>query len=334
MKEKTILIIPIIFIVLILLVYLIPNSNKDYVISKVYINEIMASNYSTLKNNYGEYTDYIEIYNSTNSKIDLSGYYLSDSEFKTDKWQFKETYIEAKNYLIVFADGMDECINNICHTNFKLSSKGEVVTLSDKDGNILSKITYPSLSQDISYGYKDGKYVMFDVPTPGKINDSKELKQKKNKKYTIEINEYMTNNIRSHYDTHGNYYDFVEIYNYGDSDINLDDLYISDDEKELKKFKFPNKILNKKSYMIIYFSKEKVNYTDNIYVPFGLSSNDKYIIISDGVKIIDKVEIVPLCDNVSYGKVNGTFKYFTTPTPGAINNTEHFDKIGGNDGSS
>ena len=125
MKEKTLLILPIIFIILILLVYLIPNTNKDYKKTKVYINEIMASNYSSLKNNYGEYTDYIEIYNSTNTKIDLSGYYLSDGEFKTDKWQFKEAYIEANDYLIVYADGMDECVDNICHTNFKLSSKGE-----------------------------------------------------------------------------------------------------------------------------------------------------------------------------------------------------------------
>lgn len=334
MKNKYMITIICLFAFVILLVILIPNINKDYIKSHLYINEIMASNYRTIKDNYGEYSDYIEIYNETNSKINLEGYFLSDSEYQTDKWKFPSIEINPKDYLIVYASGIDECIENICHTNFKLSSKGETITLSDKDGNILSKFTYPELYQDISFGYKDGKYIMFETPTPGKENDSKELKIKNGIDYSIQINEYMTHNTRTYYDSHGNYYDFVELYNYGDKKIELNNLYISDDEKDLKKYKLPSVEMDKDSYLIIYFSKEKVDYDDGIYVPFGLSDNDKYIIISNGDKIIDKVEIVILDDNVSYGRVGEEFKYFTTPTPGRVNDTANFKKIGGNNGSS
>ena len=124
MKLKPILLISILFIIISLLVFLLPNTNKNYIKSKIYINEIMASNYSSLKDNYGEYSDYIEIYNSTDNTIDLDGYYLSDSEYQTDKWKFTEVKIKPKDYLIVYASGIDVCKDNICHTNFKLSSKG------------------------------------------------------------------------------------------------------------------------------------------------------------------------------------------------------------------
>ena len=334
MKNKYMITIICLFAFVILLVILIPNINKDYIKSHLYINEIMASNYRTIKDNYGEYSDYIEIYNETNSKINLEGYFLSDSEYQTDKWKFPSIEINPKDYLIVYASGIDECIENICHTNFKLSSKGETITLSDKDGNILSKFTYPELYQDISFGYKNGKYIMFETSTPGKENNSKKLKVNNSTNHSIQINEYMTHNTRTYYDSHGNYYDFVELYNYGDKKIELNNLYISDDEKDLKKYKLPSVEIDKDSYLIIYFSKEKVDYDDGIYAPFGLSDNDKYIIISNGDKIIDKVEIVILDDNVSYGRVGEEFKYFTTPTPGRVNDTAFFKKIGGNNGSS
>lgn len=334
MKNKYMITIICLFAFVILLVILIPNINKDYIKSHLYINEIMASNYRTIKDNYGEYSDYIEIYNETNSKINLEGYFLSDSEYQTDKWKFPSIEINPKDYLIVYASGIDECIENICHTNFKLSSKGETITLSDKDGNILSKFTYPELYQDISFGYKDGKYIMFETSTPGKENNSKKLKENNSTNHSIQINEYMTHNTRTYYDSHGNYYDFVELYNYGDKKIELNNLYISNDEKDLKKYKLPSVEMDKDSYLIIYFSKEKVDYDDGIYAPFGLSDNDKYIIISNGDKIIDKVEIVILDDNVSYGRVGEEFKYFTTPTPGRVNDTLNFKKIGGNNGSS
>ena len=45
------------------------------------INEILASNLNYISDNYGDYDDLIEIYNPTNSEINLSGYYISDSYF-------------------------------------------------------------------------------------------------------------------------------------------------------------------------------------------------------------------------------------------------------------
>src|SRR5659263_2838 len=58
--------------------------------SQVVINEIMASNAATHADvDYGTYCDWIELYNTTGSTIDLSGYFLSDDAGNPSMWEFR-----------------------------------------------------------------------------------------------------------------------------------------------------------------------------------------------------------------------------------------------------
>ena len=68
------------------------------------INEICASSITTLKDEDGDYPDWIEIHNTTNQAIDLSNYALSDSTDKLVKWRFPQgCVIEPNGYFVVFA---------------------------------------------------------------------------------------------------------------------------------------------------------------------------------------------------------------------------------------
>lgn len=329
---KKILIILSLFLVVTLLVVFIPGLNSEYTKNgKLYINEIVAKNDNVIKDNFNEYSDYIELYNGYNHDINLKGYYLSDSEFDATKWKFEDITIKPYEYLIIYASNKDICDleNRICHTNFKLSDVGEVVTLFDKNGNIVSKVKYPSLESNTSYSFKNGKYIV-STPTPSLENA--DSFRKDNKDYSLIINEYMTHNTKSHYDKHGNYLDWVELFNDSNKDITLDNVYVSDDKKNLTKFKLPNVTVKANDYLLIYFS--DVSYEDGIYADFGLSDNDEAIVISNGNDIIDIVDIVVLEDNISYGKTKDGWKYFTTPTPSLENNTAYFDSIGGAYGNS
>ena len=134
LKIKEHFIIIILFTIIILLLLFIPNLDNSFTISgKLYISEILVNNTYTHTDNDSEYSDYIEIYNGYKHEINLYWYHLSDSEFETNKWTFPNITIKPKEYLIVYASGKDKCDENskICHTNFKLSSNGEVITLSD-----------------------------------------------------------------------------------------------------------------------------------------------------------------------------------------------------------
>lgn len=329
---KKILIILSLFLVVTLMVVFIPSLSNEYTKNgKLYINEIVAKNDNVIKDNFGEYSDYIEIYNGYNQEIDLNGYYLSDSEFDATKWKFEDITIKPYEYLIIYASNKDICDleNRICHTNFKLSDVGEVVTLFDKNGNIVSKVKYPGLEANTSYSFKNGKYI---ISTPTPLEENSNTYSKVNKKYEVKINEYMTHNTKTHYDKYGNYLDWVELYNDTSEDIVLDNLYISDDKNNLTKFKLPTTTIKSKGYLLIYFS--DISYEDGIYANFGLSDNDKHIVISNGNDIIDIVDIVKLNDNISYGKTKDGWKYFTSPTPSLENNTAYFDSMGGSYGNS
>lgn len=324
-NNKEIVLVVILFI-LVFVILLITGINNNYIKEgKLYINEIMSKNTYTYLDN--EYYDYIEIYNGYSNDIDLSGYHLSDSEYETNRWTFPSIEIKAHEYLLVYASGKDTCDSDkrVCHTNFKLSSKGETITLTDSSGNILNKFTYPSLSNDLSYGYVNRKYTLLDKPTPGKENSEAYKYSKVNELF---INEYMTSNKRSYSNSLGKYSDFVELYNNLDEDINIHNIYLSDDEENLIKYKLPDVAIKKKDYLLVYLTDISKVIDNEIFANFKLGDEDKYLIISNGKDIIDRVELVSLISDVSYGKVGDKWYYFTKPTPGKVNDTKPLEEIG------
>ena len=108
MKSK--LIILILFIIAIFLTLFVPNlSGSNIKKSKLYISEILPSNSSIILDDDSTYSDYIEIYNGYKTSINLKGYYLSDSEYNTSKWQFPAIEIKPNEYLIVYTSGKDKC---------------------------------------------------------------------------------------------------------------------------------------------------------------------------------------------------------------------------------
>jgi len=137
----------------------------------VVINEVMSSNDTTIYDEDGDASDWIELYNSGNSQINLSGYYLSDDSSEATKWQFGNAVVEPGEYLLVFASDKDTLID-YWHTNFKISAGGEEIVLSDSSGTVVDMIYVPESETDISYGREsDGAITwMFQDPTPGSEN--------------------------------------------------------------------------------------------------------------------------------------------------------------------
>lgn len=124
----------------------------------LFINEISASG-----------DDWVELYNSTGSVKDISGYIIYDDG--DAEYQLPEgTTVPAGGYLVIFCD--DE--NNGLHTNFKLSSDGETVTLKNADNQIAEAVTYPKLDNGQSYGrYPDGSvnFALSGITSEGASNN-------------------------------------------------------------------------------------------------------------------------------------------------------------------
>jgi hypothetical protein len=149
--------------------------------SQLFINEFMARNKTGLTDNRGNFSDWIEIYNSGNEAIDFSGYYLTDTIGDPGKSKIKKTspdttIIKAHGYLVLFADGKPR--NGILHLSFKLKKSGEQIALFKKSGKgfiLIDEITYKAQFKDVSYGrVPDGasKFTFIQTPSPGATNNN------------------------------------------------------------------------------------------------------------------------------------------------------------------
>lgn len=84
--------------------------------AQLFINEIVASNTQGLQDEDGDYPDWIEIYNSSDSVINLLGYGISDDIEDPFKYVLPDFELAANQYYVVFASDKDR------------GSEGEVLT--------------------------------------------------------------------------------------------------------------------------------------------------------------------------------------------------------------
>jgi hypothetical protein len=140
---------------------------------QVRINEFMALNSVTLTDGDGQYSDWIELYNGGDEDLSLGGWCLTDSPDVPQRWVFPEVTLGAGAYLVIFASGKDRRVpGGELHTNFKLSGDGEYLALLDAEGEGISMFepAFPPQAPDISYGFFNGIYTSFTLPTPGAEN--------------------------------------------------------------------------------------------------------------------------------------------------------------------
>ncbi|MBL9127513.1 MAG: lamin tail domain-containing protein, partial [Verrucomicrobiales bacterium] len=149
-----------------------------------YVSEFMASNTRGLRDDLGQFSDWIEIYNPSPIALNLDGWYLTDATNNLAKWRFPATTIPGNGFLVVFASGNDRRVPGApLHTSFQLSAAGESVALVRPDGNTVSsrlEPNYPQQLPDLSYGVVQtprgdawdagAAGVYFTRPTPGSPN--------------------------------------------------------------------------------------------------------------------------------------------------------------------
>ena len=65
------------------------------------ITEIMAINHSTIADEDGEFSDWLEIHNATGAAVRLGGWSLTDDPESLDKWTFPDVALGAGRFLVV-----------------------------------------------------------------------------------------------------------------------------------------------------------------------------------------------------------------------------------------
>ena len=120
------------------------------------ISEFMASNKKTIKDEDGDASDWLEVYNPDTAAVNLNGWALTDNASNLQEWIFPAVTLPAKSTLLVWCSSKNRrVVGKPLHTNFDLKAAGEYLALVKPDG--VTRTTefapsFPPQYQDISYG--------------------------------------------------------------------------------------------------------------------------------------------------------------------------------------
>ena len=317
----------------------------------VYISELMARNGTTTAGPNGQYPDWIELLNTTNAPVDLSGCGISDDIRKPYKFTFPQgSSIDPGQYLVLWC--MVEQMDGYISLPFNLSgSKGDAVILVDKNGGILDMWEFGAQEKDYSLirGYTgDGNldvhsdFVVTDKPTPGYPNTAAgyaAFDKQRNPDvgvHDITFSEILSDGYRYKLDAKGVPDDddqgkWVELYNRSDQTVSLTGYSLSDNEKKPTKWVFPEGTsIAGKGYLILYMSgslplegKDEKSVTADMKartLNFSVSGQGETLYLyNDKGTLIDRVTVPMSMACVSYARVGDTWGLCETPTQGAAN---------------
>lgn len=314
-----------------------PNTDDGYavyqqnrrVFSSVRINEVMPGNTITLPDRDGDYSDWVELYNTSVETIDLTGWGLSDTEERPKRWVFPETTIGPGEYLIVFLSGKNRANpGEELHTDFRLNDYEDTLFLSNLHGQIVSEVHISKVKKDMTYALapETGQWEVYSLPTPGHPNIIDGWIAYQESLYSdvyspIIINEVMSNNTSTLQDQFGEYPDWIELYNRSDRDVNLSGWGLSDDTDELERWQFPSTVLSSGEHLIVYASgRDSTLSTDYLHTDFRISAEGDIVVLTDpSGRVADRCYVPPLRTDHSYQRSGRYFVFSNLPSPGSSN---------------
>ena len=289
----------------------------------LYINEFMASNATTICDSFGSYSDWIELYNSTDTDMDISGFGISDNLSQPMKYRFPDgTTIAAKGYLVVFCSGNEGMQNGELHAPFGLRSYGEDVVIANRAGRIIDSYSFKNQETDVSMARIPdgaGEFQSNSQPSPGYPNTGAGYSTfdaaNRLPLGGVYISEFggSTGSVAS---------DWVELHNSTGSAVSLAGYGLSNNPKNPAKWVFPDISIEPGEYLLLYAtgSADKAQ-KKNLKLNFCISSTGEALFFFDpNGKLIDKLSAGRMRSGQSYGRDGSDNRYYyADPTPGAQN---------------
>jgi regulation of enolase protein 1 (concanavalin A-like superfamily) len=147
----------------------------------LWINELEASNVTSIVNSAGNHTPWLELYNPGTAVVSLKNLYLASNYNNLTQWAFpSNAVINPGEFKIIFADSaVNLSTTNEPHANFTLSNPSGSLALSrlyNGQPQVLDYVDYTNLPANESYGsVPDGQSFVreqfFDA-TPGAPNNA------------------------------------------------------------------------------------------------------------------------------------------------------------------
>ncbi len=300
----------------------------------LWINEVLPENLDSLQDNAGQRDPWIELYNSGSAPIALDGLFLTDNYSNLTAWPFPAgASIAPSQFLLVWADGQPaQSTSTELHTSFRLNPGSGSLALAGPNGNqplILDYINYQNLTPGRSYGsFPDGqlfKRQVFAQLTPGAPNNGSGPAA-----VQVFINEWMAANTATLADpADGAFDDWLELYNAGDSAVDLSNWFLTDDLGAPELWRIPTGAsIAPHGFLLVWADNqpEQNGFNNPLHAGFQLAREGESIGLADpdGL-LVDSVSFGAQTNDVSQGRfpdgAPGPYVQMNAPTPGAPNIT-------------
>lgn len=294
----------------------------------LWINELQAENDSTVQDNEGEHEPWVELYNPEDGDVALTNFYLTDSYDDLTKWQFPAgASVGSGGFRVVWLDNEPgETAGDDYHASFLPAlTDGAIALVYSNAGEVLvvDYLNYSAIPADQSYGdYPDGDWmsrVGFLVPTPGAPNDNTTVEPLK-----VRINEFMADNKTTIRDPDNNgFEDWVELYNYGSSDVDLSGFGFTDNLNNPFKWAFPGGVIIHAGEYLVVWADSASMVGNGVHSGWALGKGGEEIgLFTPEGDPVDTLSFGAQTSDVSEGRCpdgTGSFAPTATPTPGAPN---------------
>lgn len=303
----------------------------------VVINEFMASNATTITDKNGNYSDWVELYNTTSAAVDLSGLGLSDDPGRPAKWVFPDgVTIQPNGYLLLFLSGISSTTaEEELHVPFGLRAYEEAVVLSAKNGAIIDSYEYKEQQTDTSMARMpdgSGEFAATSQPTPGYPNTEQGFLDFEAAHMSsagpVVISEAMAANHTVLEVGKDNFPDWIELSNTASDAVDLSGWGLTDNPKNPAKWKFPEGAsISGGEYMVVLANGGIPIQTDGddvkkkyIEATFALSGEGDtiYLFNAEGV-CQNKLSLGRARADISVGREGAQRLVYQTPTPGSAN---------------
>jgi len=152
------------------------DQSEGLIGTRLVINEACPRNggfWEEEDDDFGEFDDWIELYNGEDHEIRLGGYFLSNNPHDTLKMELSnELVIAPKEVLVLWADGQPQ--QGPIHLDFKLRNQdGQGIFLTDPSGRLIDHVTLYRMFQEESFARipnGTGPMQLCELPTPGTKN--------------------------------------------------------------------------------------------------------------------------------------------------------------------
>ena len=312
-------------------------SSGTFYLYNAEISPVQITEFSSAKTGYSRdfsvHCDWVELFNSSATSVDISGYVLTDN-LGADKYRFPAgTMLAPGEYLVVLCS---EETSDPTLAHFGLSQVGgEVIALKTPQGLIVQLVECLPMGECESEALApDGCWTTTEKLSPGFSNDAAGheayLASAGLFAQTIVISEVMSASHTVLADCFDEFSDWVELYNRSSDPVDISGWYLSDNPDDPDKWVFPQLVIQPGQRIVVYCSGKDTVSGDQLHTGFSLSATGETLVLSSFLgSVADTFSFGNSEENCSFirSESDGQVTLTKQPTPGYSNDADGYEQF-------